>query len=574
MTEHKMPLQGFDDVVRTVMQDWKVKGLAIAIIKDNETIYEQGFGLRDEVENLPVTAQTLFPIASCTKAFTTAAMSLLVDQGKLDWDTPVRAYIPSFKLYDQFATEHITPRDLVSHRTGLPRHDLVWYNNTTATRCDLFERLQYLEPTKDIRSLWQYQNLMYMAAGYLVEIISGQTWEAFVQQNLFQSLEMKQSNFDIMQTSRESSDYSHPYKEIQDEIKEIPFNGAMAAIGPAGSMVSNVAEMSHWLLMHLNQGKYKEVQIISEAQVQQMHTPQMVIPEMSQYPEMPYESYAMGWSVQPYRGYPMISHGGDIDGFRAQVSLFPTEHIGIVVLSNLGQLNIPGILTYSAFERLTGLDETPWNERFKKEHRSFKEATSKGEQQSKAKQRMGNGPSHTLADYTGEFEHPGYGMLSVTLKENALQGVFNDIVFPIRPYHYDIFEFVIERIEEVMKVSFLTNIKGDVDTLIVPFEPTGNEIVFKRVPSKEMRDRAFLEQFVGIYEMMEMQIVVTLKGEHTLSSTFPGQPDAELEPYTGTEFLFKGRSGMSLEFQRDASLTVTGVTATLSSGAFYAPRKS
>jgi CubicO group peptidase (beta-lactamase class C family) len=566
-------LRGFDDFVRTVMRDWRVRGLAMAVIKENEIIYAQGFGQRDEAQDLPVTSQTLFPIASCTKAFTTAAMSKLADQGKLDWDTPVRAYIPSFKLYDPFASERVTPRDLVSHRTGLPRHDLVWYNNTTATRRDLFERLQYLEPTKDFRSFWQYQNLMYMAAGYLVETISGQTWEEFVRQNIFQPLEMKKSNFDIVQTTREASDYSHPYKEIKDEIKEIPFYGAQAAIAPAGAIVSNITEMSNWVLMHLNQGKYNGIQIISEQEVEQLHTPQMVIPQVSLYPEMPYASYAMGWVVEPYRGYPMIDHSGGIDGFRSLTTLFPRERIGIVVLSNISQLNIPEILTYNVFERLLGLDETPWSERFMKEHLGFKEAEKRGKEQSETKRIAGASPSHPLAAYTGDFEHPGYGILSVTLNEGELQGMLNNIVFPIRHYHYDIFEVILERWEEEMKASFLTNVKGDIDTLIVPLEPTGNDIIFKRVPNKEMRDRAFLEQFVGVYEFLEMQIVISLKGEQTLSASFPGQPGYELEPYKGTEFLTKGSSGVSVEFQRDTSGAVTGVVATLPYGVFHASKK-
>ena len=164
------PLQGLEDFVRRVMQEWRGRGVALAVVKNDEVIYLQGFGLRDEARGLPVTTQTLFPIASCTKAFTTASMAILADQGKLNWDTPVREYIPSFKLYDPFATERATPRDLVAHRTGLPRHDLMWYHNLTAARQELFERLRYLEPTKDFRSFWQYQNGMYMAAGYLVEV--------------------------------------------------------------------------------------------------------------------------------------------------------------------------------------------------------------------------------------------------------------------------------------------------------------------------------------------------------------------------------------------------------------------
>src|SRR5437660_2088944 len=204
-------LQGFDDFVYQVMQDWKVQGLAIAIIKDGEVILSRGFGKRDVANDLDVTPHTLFPIASCSKAFTTAALAVLADMGKLDWDTPVRVYMPEFKLLDPFATERMTPRDLVSHRSGLPRHDMAWYN-ASATRRELFERLQYLEPTKDFRSLWQYQNLMYMAAGYLVERITGQTWEEFVRQHLFAPLEMTASNFSIVETVEQAENFSHPYK--------------------------------------------------------------------------------------------------------------------------------------------------------------------------------------------------------------------------------------------------------------------------------------------------------------------------------------------------------------------------
>ena len=566
-------LQGLDDFVHRVMQDWSVPGVALAVIKDNDVIYAQGFGLRDKEPGLPVTPQTLFPIASCTKAFTTASLSILADQGKLDWDTPVRAYMPAFKLYDPVASERITPRDLVSHRTGLPRHDLVWYNNLIATRRDLFERLQYLEPTKDLRSFWQYQNLMYMVAGYLVETISGQTWEEFVREHLFQPLEMKSSNFDIVQTSREAEDYSHPYREKTDGIKEIPFYAAQAAIAPAGAIVSTITEMSNWVLMHLNQGKYRDTQIISAQQVQQLHAPQMVIPQVSQYREMPYASYAMGWSVEPYRGYPMIAHSGGIDGFRSLTTLFPVEHIGIVVLSNVSQLNIPEILTYRVFELLVGLDETPWSERFMQEHRATRQGEQEGKERSKTKRIEETSPSHPLEAYTGDFEHPGYGTLSVTLDDGELRGTFNEMVFPLRHYHYDIFEFVLERFEEEMKVSFQTNVQGDIATLIAPFEPTGNDIVFKRAPNRQMQNRAFLEQFVGLYTLMDMQIAVSFKGEHTLSVAIPGQPDSELVPYKGTEFLVKGQSGVSIEFQRDASGKVTEAVATLPFGVFHAVKQ-
>ena len=183
---------------------------------------------------------------------------------------------------------------------------------------------------------------------------------------------------------------------------------------------------------------------------------------------------------------------------------------------------------------------------------------------------MGAGPSHPLESYTGDFEHPCYGTLSVALAEGQLQGTLNGITIPIRHYHYDIFDFLWEIGNEELKASFLTNVKGDIDTLIVPFEPTGNNIVIKHVPKKRMREPAFLEQFVGIYEFLEMPFVVFLKDEHTLSLSVPGQPDYELTPYKGNEFLATGRSGVGVEFQHNASGTVTGIAATMPGGVFRA----
>ncbi|MDQ2904514.1 MAG: serine hydrolase [Chloroflexota bacterium] len=571
LSEAAARLHGFDDFVRAIMQEWKVQGLAIAIVKDDEVLLARGFGLRDVDSKQEVTARTLFPIASCTKAFTTASLSILADEGKLDWDAPVRTYLPAFKLYDAFTTEHITPRDLVTHRTGLPRHDLMWYNST-ATRQELFERLQYLEPTKDLRALWQYQNLMYMVAGYLAGEVSGASWEDVVQTRIFDRLAMGSSNFSIVKTVQEASDFSHPYKEEKDEVKEIPFYAAQGAVAPAGAIVSSVADMANWLRMHLKRGKYGTEQVVSESQVAQLHAPQMIMPESSKFPETPYVSYAMGWFVEPYRGYPMLYHGGNIDGFSSLTSLFPRENIGVVVLTNMSASSVPEILTYNIFERLLDLDQVPWSERMMKEHLEIKEAGEKGKEKSASDRVPATSPSHPLTAYTGDFEHPGYGVISVTLDGEQLQGTFNNMQFPLTHYHYDIFELKIERFDIDLKVSFTANVKGDIDTLIAPFEVTASDIVFKRVPSKQMQIRSFLEPFAGEYTLMGESLIVALKGESTLFVSVPGQPDYELTPYKGTEFHVRNLSGFSIEFKRDASDAVTEAVLTQPYGMFTAKR--
>ncbi|GHO59107.1 serine hydrolase [Ktedonobacter robiniae] len=565
-------LEEFTTFVHQMLKEWQVQGTAIAIVRDGQVIFQQGFGKRDTKHDLDVTPQTLFPIASCSKAFTTAALAILADEGRLDWDTPIRTYIPTFRLADPFASERLTARDLVSHRSGLPRHDLAWYNST-ASRKELFERLPYLEPTKDFRTLWQYQNLMYMAAGYLIEQITGQTWEEFVRVRIFEPLGMRQSNFSIVETSEQAENFSHPYKESKSEVNEIAFYGAQGAIGPAGAIVSNIEELSNWLQLHLNKGLYNDQRILSESQVTQLHAPQMVIPGIDNYPERPFASYALGWFVQPYRGYPMIHHGGNIDGFSSLVSLFPGQNIGIAVLTNMSGSPVPTLLTYAAFEHLMGLERVDWHARAQKTREEFKAAEQQGQEQDADERIPDTQPSHRLEAYVGTYTHPGYGTFGVTLEGEELYAEFNQMKAPLKHYHYDIFSLEIERFDINLKASFQGTVRGDIDTLIVPLEPTANDIVFKRSINKQLTEKSFLEQFIGEYEVLDTVMVVVLKGEQTLQATILGQPDYELLPYKETEFHVKGLSGIRINFVQGAEGQIVEGKLTLPYGVFNAKKK-
>ncbi len=570
-TEAKKPLEGFEDFVHTIMQEWKVQGCAVAIIKDGAILLSQGFGLRNVEERLMVTPETLFPIASCTKAFTTTSMAILADEGKLDWDTPVRTYLPSFRMFDSFATERMTPRDLVTHRSGLPRHDLMWYNSSR-TRKELFERLQYLEPTKDLRTLFQYQNLMYMAAGYLVGELAGMSWEEFVQLRIFQPLGMTNSFFDI-DKAKELPNCSHPYLERKDEVKETPFYAAQGAVAPAGAIVSCISDMSHWALLHANKGKIGEMQLISEGQMMQMHSPQMVMQEANRFPELTNATYGMGWFIHAYRGVKMVEHGGNIDGFSSLVTLLPQQNIGIVVLSNMNGSPVPALLTYNICDRLLALEESPWNERFRKDYDEVKAAESLGKERSETDRVQGTSPSHSLDAYVGDFEHPGYGLLSVELDGEQLNATFNSMEFTLTHYHYDTFEAHLERFDVTLKLSFSTSPRGDIETVSAPMEPMVSDIVFKRVHGKEMQEKSFLEQFTGIYEVLGMPLTVALKGEKALIVSLPGQPDLELVPYKGTEFRVKEHSNISVEFKLDATEKVTEAVLIQPNGVFTAKKK-
>jgi CubicO group peptidase (beta-lactamase class C family) len=546
-------LKGFENFVRRLLRDWRVNGVAVAIARNDEIIHSAGYGWRDVEKKLEVTSHTLMPIGSTTKTFTTAGVSLLVDDGLVSWDTPVREYLPTFRLWDQFANERMTPRDMACHRSGLPRHDFMWYGST-APRRELFARLQYLEPTADFRTIWQYQNLMYMTLGHLTGELSGVSWEDFVQKRIFDPLGMASSKVTSTE-AKESPDLSRGYRRKKNTMVEMPLYEGFHAVAPAGSIVSSVADMSQWLLVHLNNGKLGDRQFLSEAQVRELHKPQMVIEE-GKHPEMPHSSYGLGWFVQPYRGHNMIHHGGNIDGFSSMFALMPQDGIGVVVLTNMDGTPVRDILMYNVFDRFTDRKQIPWNARAKAEYKEFEAAQERGKQKAKSDRVRGTRPSHKLEAYAGRYTHPGYGSIAIELVDGALTATYNNTHMPLKHYHYDVFEMTLERFNVTFKVTFQTDTRGSVHQLLAPLEASLSERVFTRAADESMRDPAFLRAFTGAYEVMGAVMAVELKGD-VLMVSIPGQPDQELEPLQGTEFAVKNVAGATITFKRDDSGKVT-----------------
>src|SRR5512135_766034 len=215
-------IQQLRDFINASLALWQAPGVAVGVIRGEDVLLCEGFGLRDREGQQPVTPNTLFAIGSSTKGFTTFDLGLLVDEGRLNWDKPIRDFLPTFQLHDPVASERLTPRDMVSHRVGLPRHDLMWYNSPLS-RQEIFGRLRYLEPNKDIRQAFQYNNLMFLSAGVLIEHLSGRSWEDFTRQRIFEPLGMNRSNFSVT-ASQQSDDFALPYREKKDQIERIPFD--------------------------------------------------------------------------------------------------------------------------------------------------------------------------------------------------------------------------------------------------------------------------------------------------------------------------------------------------------------
>src|SRR5882762_2244026 len=248
-------LDGFDAYMQKVVKDWNVPGIGVAVIAKDQVIFAKGYGYRDYGQKVPFTARTVVPIASNTKLFTATAAGLLVEEAKLEWDKPVRQFVPGIQFYNDELNATVTIRDMLSHRTGITRHDTIWYKSDF-TRKELYERLKYLEPSQPLRQTFLYNNMMYAGAGYVIELLSGKKWEDFVRERLLGPLGMTSTVFSIADHQK-APEHGVPYTERRDsfEIYSIPYYSEAEGIGPAGSMNSNLEDMSRWVIAQLNEGK-------------------------------------------------------------------------------------------------------------------------------------------------------------------------------------------------------------------------------------------------------------------------------------------------------------------------------
>ncbi len=566
-------LDGFDDFVNHALKDWKVPGAAVVVVRDGNVILSKGYGMRDLAKGLPVTPKTLFAIGSATKSFTVSTLGMLVDDGKLDWDKPVREYLPNFRMYDEFATERMTPRDLVTHRSGLPRHDMSWYNSP-ATRKEMFERLRYLEPGKDFRTTFQYQNLMFMTAGYLASQVADRPYEQLVKDRIFEPLAMRRSNLSVLD-SEKSDDYALPYLKVKEEAKPVAFRN-IDQIAPAGSINSCVEDMAHYLLMHMNKGTYEGKQVLSASNVAQMQTPQMVIPGELRYTELGHQTYGMGLFITTYRGHKLVHHGGNIDGFSALVTFMPQDNIGLVILTNMNGSPLPAVISYGAYDRLLGIQPVDWTARLKDDEKRQKTSEEDAKKQGFTARKPNTVPAHQLKEYAGDYENPGYGAAHVTLDMDGLHMSYNNLMSRLEHFHYDVFEA--PKTEGViglggMKFVFHTNLQGDVDSFSSPIEPSVKDIVFTRLPDRSMMTHAALSPLAGLYQLGPQTMSISLRGETTLTLMLPGQPVYELAPTGGLKFNIKGLNGYSLEFKKNESGAVDQLVFFQPNGTLAAKRK-
>ena len=574
---HAQPdwLDGFDAEIEQVMADWSVPGLAIGIVTDTSVVWSRGFGERDVEAGAPVTERTLFAIGSTTKAFTAAGLGILQDEGQIEWSTPVQDVLPRFKLHDEFATEEMTPVDLLTHRSGLPRHDLLWYA-TDYSRESLFERLRHLEPSASFRSTFQYQNLMYMTAGYLAGQVSGMTWEGFTRRRLLDPLGMTRSTFSV-DTMQTADDYARPYGGGRDSTFVVDYRN-LDAIGPAGSINSSVSEMTAWVQLVLNDGRHGDRQLIDSTTVAQLTRPRIVLEEdlRSFLQDRAPLLYALGWFVEMHDGHRVLWHSGGIDGFSAMVGMMPGREVGWILLTNKGGTPAPSILTYELVDRILGRDGPDWNQRITDFYaqRAEPDTAQANTTEALSDTTAVPGPSHSPDDYVATYSNPGYGTFEVTMEGDRLVGRYGSFRSTLRHDRYDVFELHPEvgGNEQTIKVQFEMAMDGTIDEAAIPLESAVDPIVFTRTASERLTSAGYLRPFTGAYALRGQTLTVRLRGEDTLTLTVPGQPTYTLTPTEENEFNIQDLSGFSVTFREEDS-AVTQMVLHQPNGTFTAKRK-
>jgi len=421
------PPADLDGYVANVLKTFEVPGLSVAVVKDGKTVLAKGYGVRKLGSPTPVDENTLFGIGSNTKAFTSAALASLVDEGKLSWDDRVYERLPGFQMYDPYVSHEMTIRDLLTHRSGmgLGEGDLLFWPHTTFTREDIIYRLRFMKPASSFRSRFAYDNLLYMTAGQIIPAVTGKSWEDFVRERVLLPLGMTTTNLSTT-SFKPGDDYAWPHSKLDGKLQVVPFQDLDNA-GPAGSINSSAAEMAKWLLLQLNHGKYpeREAYLFSEQQSREMWSSQTIIPTGDRPGPLAalrdnFSAYGLGWFLRDYHGHKLVGHGGGVLGFVSQVMLVPEQHLGVVILSDAEQGGALGAVLYHILDHYLALRPADWVA-------AFKAADEQGEKEAaevlkvrETERATDSKPSLPLEKFAAVYNDPWYGPATIRIENGNL----------------------------------------------------------------------------------------------------------------------------------------------------------
>jgi CubicO group peptidase (beta-lactamase class C family) len=421
------PPADIDAYVGQVMKSFDVPGLSVAIVKDGKVVLAKGYGVRKLGSPAPVDENTLFGIGSNTKAFTSAALASLVDEGKISWDDRVYERLPGFQMYDPYVSHEMTIRDLLTHRSGmgLGEGDLLFWPHTTFTRDEIIYRLRFMKPASSFRSRFAYDNLLYMTAGQIIPAVTGKSWDDYVHERILLPLGMKTTTLSNA-VFKPGDDYAWPHSKIDGKLQSINFENIENA-APAGSINSSAAEMAKWVLLQLNHGKFpgSENRLFSERQSREMWAAQTILPAGGRSGPLvglntKFAAYALGWGLRDYHGRKMVGHTGGVAGFVSRVMLIPEENLGVVILTNAESGSAFDSILFHLLDHYLGIAPTDWIAAYKAEdEQGEKEAAEIMKEQEKGRA-ADSKPSLPLGKYAGVYNDAWYGPVTIRMENGKL----------------------------------------------------------------------------------------------------------------------------------------------------------
>jgi CubicO group peptidase (beta-lactamase class C family) len=439
-----------DKDARDTIAAWHLPGLAIAVVQNDRVIFIKGYGIKEVGKTEPITADTLFEIGSTTKAFTATAMAMLSDEKKLSWDDPVRNYVAGFHISDACTDSLITLRDIASHRSGVARHDELW-DDSDFGRDELIRRIGMMKTWKPIRAGYQYNNLMFVTAGEAAASAAKMPWEQLIRTRIFAPLGMNESR--IAFADWPSSDHATGHRWDAGSARAViqPMRN-YDALAPAGTIKSSAHDMAQWLRFQLAGGAIDGKRLLSLSALEETHEPQTIVPigpsTRQFYPDMSFQTYALGWGASDYHGELLVSHGGALNGFRTNVALLPKLNLGIVILENVGRATALAALRNMIIDQFLGLPARDWNTDFLDAEKSDGAKADAKRAEREAKRLAAPRPSHELAAYAGTYHNAAFGDVKISGANNALVLHWERITLPLVHENYDTFS-AIDTVEDI-----------------------------------------------------------------------------------------------------------------------------
>ena len=566
-------LKGLDSELEKVLKKLEEPGFAIAIVENDQILYSKGFGYRDYENKIKVDSNTLFAIGSATKSFTSSLLGVLREDEKLNFEDSPIDHINELRFYNSQMNDVISIRDMMSHRTGLPRHDASWYFFPTFSKDSLVSRVKHHKPFTSVRNQWWYNNFMFMLQGVVAERITNKTWSENIKEMIFDPLGMTRSNTSIAELENSENaafGYSQDFKKM-DYYK-------IAGMGPAGSINSSVNEMSKWLITWINKGEYKGKKILPPNYTEEAISSQSVVvanlPDEDN-PGLHLTNYGYGWFLSSYKGHYRVEHGGNIDGFSTSAAFYPSDKVGIIVLSNQNASNTPSIVRNIISDRMLDVKKTDWLKYHfdkLKEAELIQKELDKNEDSDKIK---GTNPSRSMNEYEGEYTNLGYGTFDISMKNDSLFMKIPNKTFWLSHHHYDTFlpyELKNGKVnledESVIFITFSADQLGEIKKLSTGLEPAIEEPIYfdRKIKTIEI-ETSELDKYVGDFKFMKNMCKTYLKDD-VLYVFIAGQPEHKLNPIGKHLFSFEKLEGYKVKFDVSKNEKVTHISFIQPNGTF------